>query len=167
MPFLQIGYKRLFYTDTPPADGASARSTLILTHGLGSTSSYYFPLIPALTSAPHHFRCIAYDTTGQGQSPYTQVEQSIATLAADVVGVLDALQVAKAVVVGHSMGGVVAPYVAERYGERVVAAVLIGPVLPTPAARETFEKRIDAVRKGARPFPAARLGPAESRGGRR
>lgn len=149
MPFLQTGYKRLFYTDTPPADGASPRSTLVLTHGLGSTSSYYFPLIPALISAPNHFRCIAYDTTGQGQSPYTQVEQSIATLAEDVIGVLDALKVEKAVVVGHSMGAVVAPYVAERHRERIVAAVLIGPVLPSPAARETFEKRIAAVEKGS------------------
>lgn len=54
----------------------------------------------------------------------------------------------KAVVVGHSMGAVVAPYVAERYPERVVGAVLLGPVLPSPAAREGFERRIEAVRKG-------------------
>lgn len=150
MPILQTGYKRIFYTDTPPTDDASPRATLVLTHGLGSTSSYYFPLIPALTAAPHHFRCIAYDTTGQGQSPYTQVEQSIGTLAADVVGVLDALKVEKAVVVGHSMGAVVAPYVAERHAERIVAAVLIGPVLPSEEMKGTFEKRIEAVEKGVR-----------------
>ena len=149
MPYLQTGYKRIFYTDTPPQDGAAPRETLIFTHGLGSTSSYYFPLIPALTAAPHHFRCIAYDTTGQGQSPYTQVEQSIAALAADVVGVLDALKVGRAVVVGHSMGAVVAPYVAEKYRDRIVAAVLIGPVLPGPDLGKTFEKRIEAVEKGA------------------
>ena len=153
MPYLQTGYKRLFYTDTPPAHGSRPRETLILTHGLGSTSSYYFPLIPALTSAPNNFRCIAYDTTGQGQSPYTQIEQSISTLADDVIGVLDALKVEKAVVVGHSMGAVVAPYVAEKYKERIVAAVLIGPVLPSPALRETFEKRIEAVEKGSGRFP--------------
>lgn len=81
------------------------------------------------------------------------MEQSIGTLAADVVGVLDALKVEKAVVVGHSMGAVVAPHVAERYGERIVAAVLIGPVLPSQEMKGTFEKRIEAVEKGLRREP--------------
>ena len=153
MPFLQTGYKRLFYTDTLPKDGSSPKETFIFTHGLGSTSSYYFPIIPALTSAPNNFRCVAYDTTGQGQSPYTQVEQSVSTLAEDVIGVLDALKVEKAVVVGHSMGGIVAPYVTAKYSDRIVAAILIGPTLPTPEAGNTFEKmiekRIEAVQKGS------------------
>ncbi len=148
MPFLQVGYKRIFYTDTHPEEGTTPKETFIFTHGLGSTSSYYFPIIPALASAPNNFRCIAYDTTGQGQSPYTQVEQSISTLAKDVIGVLDALKVEKAVMVGHSMGAVVAPFVAADHSDRIVAAILIGPVLPTPEGRKTFEKRIEAVEKG-------------------
>lgn len=150
MPFLQIGYKRIYYTDTHPKDGTKPKETFIFTHGLGSTSSYYFPIIPALSSAPNSFRCITYDTTGQGQSPYTQIEQSISTLAEDVIGVLDALKIEKAVVVGHSMGAVVAPYVAAKYSDRIVTAVLIGPVLPSPEAGKTFEKRIEAVQKGAK-----------------
>lgn len=152
MPYLRTAYKRIFYTDHPPTNALPPRETLILTHGLGSTSTYYHPLIPALTSPPNNFRCIAYDTTGHGQSPYTQIEQSIATLAADLIGVLDALKVQKAVVVGHSMGAVVAPYVAQRYSDRIVAAVLIGPVLPGPELWATFEERIVAVEKGAGDF---------------
>lgn len=148
MPFLRTGYKRLFYTDSHPQSGHDPTQTIILTHGLGSTSSYYFPIIPTLTSSPHNFRCIAYDTTGQGQSPYTQVEQSISALAEDAIGVMDALKVEKAIIVGHSMGGIVAPYLAAKYKDRVVAAVLIGPTLPAPELKKTFEKRIEAVQKG-------------------
>ena len=51
------------------------------------------------------FRCIAFDNTGAGRSPYTGIEQSVEALGGDVIGVMDALGVQKAVFVGHSMGG--------------------------------------------------------------
>lgn len=108
MPFLQIGgYKRIHYTDLGPLTGdaaaAAARETLIFMHGLGSTQDYYHAVAQGLR--PHGFRCVLFDTTGAGRSPYTQVEQSVESLADDVVGVLDGLGIGKAVVVGHSMGG--------------------------------------------------------------
>lgn len=79
------------------------RETFILMHGLGSSQNYYHDVAMGLRG--HNFRCITFDTTGAGRSPYTQVEQSIQSLADDVVGILDALDVSKAIVVGHSMGG--------------------------------------------------------------
>ena len=105
MPFLRIGYKRLNYTDVKPSESSPIRETLILHHGLGSSQDYYGAVIPALVA--HGYRCIAFDATGAGRSPYTQVEQSVESLAGDVLGVLDGLMVEKAVVVGHSMGGYV------------------------------------------------------------
>lgn len=101
MPFLQIGYKKIHYSDLKP-DG-HARETFILVHGLGSTQDYYYAVAQGLVSKG--FRCIIFDNTGAGRSPYTFVEQSVQTLADDVIGILDALGVDKAVVVGHSMGG--------------------------------------------------------------
>jgi pimeloyl-ACP methyl ester carboxylesterase len=101
MPFLQIGYKKIHYTDLKPEQ--DARETLIFMHGLGSSQNYYQAV--ALGLQAHKFRCITFDTTGAGRSPYTYIEQSIQSLADDVIGVLDALQVPKAIVVGHSMGG--------------------------------------------------------------
>jgi alpha-beta hydrolase superfamily lysophospholipase len=78
MPFLELGYKRLHYSD--------AVTQSLVANG---------------------FRCITFDNTGAGRSTYTFVEQSIETLAEDTIGVLDALKVEKAVFVGHSMGGYV------------------------------------------------------------
>jgi len=101
MPFLQIGYKKINYTDLKP--DRDARETFIFVHGLGSAQYYYQTV--ALGLQAHDFRCITFDTTGAGRSPYTYIEQSIQSLADDVIGLLDALQVPKAIVVGHSMGG--------------------------------------------------------------
>jgi pimeloyl-ACP methyl ester carboxylesterase len=101
MPFLQVGYKKLHYSDLKPEK--DARETFICTHGLGSSQDYYHAI--ALGLQANGFRCITFDTTGAGRSPYTFIEQSIQTLSDDVIGIMDALEVDKAIVVGHSMGG--------------------------------------------------------------
>jgi pimeloyl-ACP methyl ester carboxylesterase len=102
MPFLRLGYKRIHYTDLRP-EGGNVRETFIFMHGLGSSQNYYHAVTQGLVG--HGFRCITFDTTGSGRSRYTFVEQSIETLGDDVVGILDALEIEKAVFVGHSMGG--------------------------------------------------------------
>lgn len=92
-------------------------------------------------------RCVALDTTGAGRSPYTGIEQSVHTLAADIVDSMDSLQINKAVVVGHSMGGFTVPHLAATWPDRVSAVVLLGPVYPQKEVAPTFEKRIEAVER--------------------
>lgn len=106
MPFLHIGYKRIHYSDIKPS--GDVRETFILMHGLGSSQDYYYAVAQGLASKG--FRCIIFDNTGAGRSPYTFIEQSVQTLADDVISILDTLKVDKAVVVGHSMGGYVQPH---------------------------------------------------------
>ena len=65
-----------------------------------------------------------------------------------MIDILGALKVEKAVLVGHSMGGVVVPHLASTRKDKFVAAILIGPVLPTPDNAKTFGARIQAVEKG-------------------
>jgi pimeloyl-ACP methyl ester carboxylesterase len=101
MGYLQIGYKRIHYADLKPE--GSTRETFIFMHGLGSSQDYYHAVTQGLLTKG--FRCIIFDNTGAGRSPYTFVEQSIQSLADDIIGILDTLEVSKAVVVGHSMGG--------------------------------------------------------------
>ena len=54
----------------------------------------------------------------------------------------------KVVMVGHSMGGIVASYLAAEYPDRVKGVVLLGPVNPMPALAEVFGTRIEVVKKG-------------------
>ena len=104
MPFLQLGYKRIHYGDLKPEDG-NVRETFVFMHGLGSSQNYYYAVSQKLVASG--FRCIVFDNTGAGRSSYTFVEQSVETMGDDVIGILDALKVEKAVFVGHSMGGYV------------------------------------------------------------
>ncbi|KAF2853954.1 alpha/beta-hydrolase [Plenodomus tracheiphilus IPT5] len=143
MPFLRLGYKRIHYTDLKPQ--GEVRETFILVHGLGSSQDYYHAVAQGLVA--NGFRCIIFDNTGAGRSPYTFIEQSVQTLGEDVIGILDALEVPKAVVVGHSMGGIVAADLAAERSDRLVAAVLVGPVYPSKNAGPIFEKRIETVEK--------------------
>lgn len=84
----------MHYADLKPEDG-TARETLIFMHGLGSSQNYYYAVCQKLVAGG--FRCITFDNTGAGRSPYTFVEQSVETLAGDVVGILDALGVDKVI----------------------------------------------------------------------
>ncbi|RMZ73718.1 Alpha Beta hydrolase [Pyrenophora seminiperda CCB06] len=119
--------------------------TFVFMHGLGSSQNYYHGVTQVLVASG--FRCITFDNTGAGRSPYTFVEQSIESMGNDVIGILDALKVEKAVFVGHSMGGIVGAHMAAERSDRIVAAILIGPVYPNPGLVPVFQKRIEAVEK--------------------
>jgi pimeloyl-ACP methyl ester carboxylesterase len=161
MPFITVNGKWLNYADTKPSDSpASSMMTtttttttttaIIFVHGLGSTQNYFFPILPYLDA----YRCITFDNYGAGRSkfdPGVFAAHSVESIAADVLGILDHLKIATAVVVGYSMGGMLPTYLAslnEMGTERVVAAVCIGPVHPSDAVADVFKKRIPAVRDG-------------------
>ncbi|KIX07298.1 uncharacterized protein Z518_01951 [Rhinocladiella mackenziei CBS 650.93] len=144
MPFANINGHSLHYTDIAPAGDKDSRLTLIFIHGLGSTQNYYFPIIPYLTS----YRCIIFDNYGAGRSKYDGGETSITSIARDALGLLDHLQVPKAVVVGYSMGGMVPTYLASISPDRVVAGICIGPVHPSESVANVFQQRIPTVRQG-------------------
>ncbi|KAK2604775.1 hypothetical protein N8I77_007675 [Diaporthe amygdali] len=145
MPILAVGSKRLHFTDYPAASDAT-KGTIVCHHGLGSSQNFYTPIVPRLIQAG--FRVVTFDTTGAGRSTYTQVEQTVSSLAADVLGLLDALSINdKVIVAGHSMGGMVVTHLAAEHKERIQAVVLIGPVYPTDGVSKVFEKRIETVEK--------------------
>ncbi|PVH81065.1 3-oxoadipate enol-lactone hydrolase-like protein [Cadophora sp. DSE1049] len=144
MPFKTINSKSLFYTDTPSTSSSSSPHTTLLIHGLGSSSCFYSTIVPSLVSQT---RCIALDTPGSGLSTLGAKEQTIQTIAEDAHALLDALDVKeKVVVVGHSMGGIVASLIAEMFKERVKGVVLLGPVNPAEGLREVFGKRVEVVK---------------------
>lgn len=113
-------------------------------HGLGSSQNYYLPLMPSFLN--ESFRCIVFDNTGAGRSSTVTDPQSIATLSADIIALLDQLSIPKAILVGHSMGGIVSAHLAATRSDRIVATVWIGPVYPSPTTvAPVFEKRIETV----------------------
>lgn len=83
--------------------------------------------------------------TGSALSPYTYVEQSVNTLATDVIALMDELSIDKAIFVGHSMSGMTGPELAAEWPDRISGLILVGPVWPTSDVAPVFEDRIKKV----------------------
>jgi len=98
-------------------------------HGLTNTSEVWRSLAAAL---PGH-RVLAPDLPGRGGSLTTNAGPGLAGHAAEVVRVADECGLDDVVLVGHSMGGYLAPVVAAKLGDRVRKLVLLdGGVPPEP-----------------------------------
>src|SRR5438270_233246 len=78
--------------------------------------------VPPPLAARH--RVIAFDQRGTGATPPSAGKYSTRLFAADALGLLDALDVEPAHVVGHSMGGRVAQWMALERPDRVRSLVL-------------------------------------------
>jgi len=74
------------------------------------------------------FRCIAYDSRGNGKSdrPAELAAYSLDNYVTDAIAVMDATGVTSAILVGLSYSGMVASIVAAHHPERVKAVVMVG-----------------------------------------
>ena len=79
-----------------------------------------------LAHLPPSIRAIAISQRGHGRSSQPEGEYTFRTFAADARAVLDVLQIRSAIVVGHSMGAMVASQFAVDFPERTRALVLMG-----------------------------------------
>ena len=118
---------------------------VILLHGLASSAHWYDLVAPYLRE---HYRIIAPDQRGHGQTTQAGDGYDWGTLTEDVVGLMDQLDLFKVAVFGHSWGASVALNVAARFPDRVSALGLIdGGTSRTSRPRGSWEE----VRARARP----------------
>lgn len=81
--------------------------------------------------APRGFRCIAHDRRGHGRSGQPWNGNDLDTYADDLATLVEALDLKKAIHVGHSTGGgEVARYIGRHGTKRVAKAVLISAIPP-------------------------------------
>jgi non-heme chloroperoxidase len=126
------------------AAGAQSGLPLVLLHGFTDSWYSYSRLMPCLPS--QSFRAFALDQRGHGDSDRPLDGYLIGDFAADVVALLDALELDRVALVGHSMGSVIARRVAELHPERVSALVLIGAVeTPVGDAARELEAAVQAL----------------------
>ncbi|HSV45843.1 MAG TPA: alpha/beta fold hydrolase [Ramlibacter sp.] len=102
---------------------------LLLLHSNGCSAHEYDQALPFLAG---HFRCIAWDLLGHGDSEPVQGHISIDTYAAITVEVLDALGLERAHICGASVGGFVAMAVGRRWPERVSTLTIVESAMRTP-----------------------------------
>jgi pimeloyl-ACP methyl ester carboxylesterase len=113
---VRVGDARVAYRE------AGSGPPLLLLHGCPFSSFIWREVIPLLS--PAH-RCLAPDLLGLGDTETPAgADWSLRAQAAMVVGLLDALDVPRAHVVGHDYGGAVAQLLAAEHAERVGRLVL-------------------------------------------
>lgn len=96
--------------------GTPEPTPVLLLHGMGSSARTWDRFAGELAAAGRH--AIALDLRGHGESSHPG-EYSFELMRADVISILDHLGLARADLVGHSMGGRVASLVASVNPERV------------------------------------------------
>ena len=125
--------------------GDPAGVPLLLLHGYTDSWRSFAPLLAHL---PPSVRAIAPSQRGHGDADRPASGYCAADLAADVVALLDALDLERAVVAGHSMGSLVAQRVALDHPGRVLGLVLLGAFATlrgNPAVRELWEGAVSAL----------------------
>ena len=125
MPFASINGQEIHFEDS-----GGPGLPVVLGHGFLMDGSMFDPQVAVLS--PEH-RVIRWDARGFGQTRWDGRPFSYWDLADDVVGLLDHLGIAKAVVGGMSQGGFSALRVALRWPERVRGLVLISSQAGTEA----------------------------------
>jgi pimeloyl-ACP methyl ester carboxylesterase len=102
-----------------------AGEPLVLIMGIGYDSSLWtLHQVPALE---RHFKVVIFDNRDAGRSAPASGSYTIADMADDVVGLLDALEIERAHILGLSMGAMIAQEFAMRHSARLNRLVLVGP----------------------------------------
>ena len=119
--WVQVNGHRLYYEWHGPQEGTPV---VLLHHGLGSTRAWKHQ-VPALTEAG--FRVVVYDRWGYGASdPRPRLDlPHFAQDVADLAALLDALDIERTLLIGHSDGGNVALAFATTYPRRALAVVAV------------------------------------------
>ena len=136
------------YADVPHGQlhflEAGAGPVLLLLHAVPRSARLFRNLLPVL--APH-FRAIALDLPGFGQSDPLPGEVAVEGLAQVVVDLLDSLGITKASVFGIHTGNKVAAAMAAAHGERLDRLILCGQIhsiIPEKRGRDDAIRRIVA-----------------------
>ena len=120
---------------------------LVCLHGIGGDSESFRPQLDELSD---NYRVFSWNMPGYGGSEALE-EVSFTSLCRALLGFLDELQLNDVVLVGQSIGGMIAQEFALRHAERVAALVLV-------ATTSAFGGRDDSFREA---FLKARLKPLD------
>jgi pimeloyl-ACP methyl ester carboxylesterase len=125
LPLVNDGEQlRMAYMDVAPRQPNGR--VVVLLHGRNFPASYWAPVIKTLTDSG--YRVLVPDQIGFGKSSKPAGELHFDTLGRNTIALLDHLQIAKADIVAHSLGGMLAVRIARAYPDRVNHLVLAAPI---------------------------------------
>lgn len=136
---------------------------VILVHGFPLNHTIWMPVVDRLKE---HVRVITPDLRGHGKSPVTDGEYSMRLMAEDLHAMMTRLDIHKAVLVGHSMGGYVALAFARAYPGHLAGLAMVASQAEADSPEKRQGRYITAEevgRKGVRPVAKGMLPKLTSR----
>jgi len=124
------------------SDGHLQGTPLVLIHSLGTDLRLWDDLIPWLDPTLHLIR---FDLRGHGLSADAAGELTLEDFSADLAALLDHLEIDQAVILGVSIGGLIALHFTLRYQARV-GSLILADTAPRIGTPELWQTRIDALR---------------------
>ena len=122
------------YTGSRPLD--AAQPTVVFVHGAANDHSVW--AWQSRYFAHHGANALAVDLPGHGRSEGDALP-SVEAIADWIPALLDTAGIARAAVVGHSLGALAALECAARHPDRVDRIALLGPAIPMPVSDELLE----------------------------
>ncbi len=113
---------------------------VLLVAGIGGSAGYWKPQVQSFAN---RFQLVLHDHRGTGKSSKDRLRYSVELMTDDMIGVMDALGIESAHIVGHSTGAVMAQDMAMRYPDRIRSAVMYAGW----ARRDPYFQRCFDVRK--------------------
>ncbi|MFW9996864.1 MAG: alpha/beta fold hydrolase [Candidatus Odinarchaeota archaeon] len=118
MPYVTVNDIKIYYEIHGPSDGPP----LICINGWGDAIWSWFLQI---NTFKQQYKCILFDNRGAGKSSKPDYPYTMEMFVDDAAGLLEALNIPKAHVIGISMGGFIAQQLAVTYPEKIKSLVLI------------------------------------------
>jgi aminoacrylate hydrolase len=143
MPRIPIGEGSLYY------ERHGVGFPVLFISGLAGFASFWQDQVAAFGK---NFDVITHDHRGIGQSDPSRVGFTVDRMAADVIALMDALEIERAHVVGHSTGGAIAQILAIEHRNRLASVVLSA----TWTKPDAYFRRMFGLRKDI----LLRLGPS-------
>ena len=134
MPRIQVGDVQLNYVDSGKGD------VLLFVPGLIGLAKVWEIQFPEFSK---HYRCVSFDHRGSGESEKTESGYNTGQIARDAVGLLDALDIKQANVVGASTGGCILQNLCLDYPDRVKNAVFTN----TWTKADEYMRRLQTTRR--------------------
>ncbi len=112
---------------------------VVLIAGLNSDHTLYRGIIPTLVEK---YQVVAFDNRGVGQTDKPDIPYSIEMMADDTAGLLNALGIEQAHILGTSMGGRIAVALALQYPQQVKSLILVSTIVKSLKGTPTTWSRL-------------------------
>ena len=125
-------------------DGPEKAPVVVLIHGLGLNKNCWQWMIPELKDS---YRVLSYDLFGHGGSIDPVTEPNLSLFSEQLTDLLDYCKIQRAVIIGFSLGGMIARRFAQDAPEKSQALVILhSPHKRSDAAQLAILKRVDQAR---------------------